>query len=127
MKTQRPYFYRLLPYAASIAAFLFLWQWLALPYFLDITWKLFVIFVSLHYVTTKITLIGIAKDPNDFIAYYFASMFLRFSCSILIAFVFLYKGVEDRAGFVLNYFLFYLCFFVFEIKTVLTNLRPHSK
>lgn len=124
---KKPYILRLLPYAAILAAFLVLWQQLELPLFASFTWKMFAIFLSLHYITTKITLIGIDRNPNDFVAFYFISMFIRMFCTILIAVIFLINGVEDRAAFVTNYFLFYLSFFVFEIKSVLTNLRPHSK
>jgi hypothetical protein len=56
-----------------------------------------------------------------------AGTVFRFLLSIIAIFFALYLGVNQTVIFVVNFMIAYLLFVVFEIYTLITNLRPDSE
>jgi hypothetical protein len=90
-------------------------------------WFLLIFFFLLNLLTTAFIHLGINKNKENLAVFYFGAMIFRFFISLMVAFVFIYKGVDEKVMFVINFFVFYLLFLMFEIYSLLTNLRPNFK
>lgn len=64
-----------------------------------------------------------AKDQGNI---FLGTVTFRLIMSILFVFVLLYLGLDHRLTFILNFFVLYLCYLVFEITTFIANLRAIS-
>lgn len=96
---------------------------LAHPY----VWFILTFFIFITAVTFYVTWWGAREDQDNFQLYYFASMGFRLILSIGVIFVYVYLATEGEVQFVLNFFVLYFVYTAFEIYSLLTNLRPHSK
>lgn len=56
----------------------------------------------------------------------FGTVVLRLLFTMGFVFLLVYRGVEDKMVFVSNFFALYLCYLVFEITSIITNLRAIS-
>ena len=56
-----------------------------------------------------------------------ATMTVRLLSALVAVLIFVQIGVNDIMNFVITFFSVYLVYFVFEITTVLSNLRSNSK
>ena len=52
---------------------------------------------------------------------------LRVAGSLAFVFLILWIGIENILWFVVNFFIVYLLYLLFDIYTFITNLRPHSE
>ena len=55
------------------------------------------------------------------------AMTIRMLSSLMVAGIIIYLGVANLTNFVITFFAIYLFYFVFEIITVLSNLRSNLK
>jgi hypothetical protein len=67
----------------------------------------------------------VRKSPSYFNAVFFGMLILRFFASIIFILVFVLLKTPAILVFVANFFVLYLCFQLFEITSLMTNLRPH--
>lgn len=106
---------------------IFLLDFLNVPYVHVYVWYIYSFFAVLHLATHAFTLWGINNYKENFAMFYFGAMIFRFFCSISLAFVIIYRGVDEGMMFVVNFFILYFIFIIFEIYSIIANLRPHSK
>jgi hypothetical protein len=105
----------------------------ALVYFSDYrlvhpyVWVILVFFIFITAFTFYVTWWGASQDQDNFQLYYFASMGFRLILSIGVIFGYIYLVRERQIQFVLNFFVLYFLYTAFEIYSLLSNLRPHSK
>ena len=52
---------------------------------------------------------------------------IRLLASLMFFFLILWSGTENLLWFVVDFFVVYLLYLLFDIYTFITNLRPHSK
>lgn len=52
---------------------------------------------------------------------------IRLLASLCFVFVILWTGTENLLWFVVNFFIIYLLYLLFDIYLFITNLRPHSE
>ena len=89
--------------------------------------ELIILFLFLQAVLTLfLTKLGL-HDKGRFSLYYMAATAFRFLLSIIVIFFALYLGVNQSTIFIVNFMIAYLLFVVFEIYTLITNLRPDSE
>ena len=93
------------------------------PYVWYLQAFLFVITGLTYYITNK----GVNNDPLDFQNFVMAGIGIRFFLSAIILFLYFYLVKTQSVTFLANFFVFYLFYTVFEIQSVLTNLRAHLK
>lgn len=89
-------------------------------------WVLFAFFSSLAYLNHILMQQAFAKNRDNFVVFYLASMVGRLVLSLVFVGGFVLGGVENRRLFVLNFFVLYLLFTGFEIWSSLANLRRFS-
>jgi pheromone shutdown protein TraB len=90
-------------------------------------WGIFAFMIFLSYISKKITDLIKLNDQIKFFNYYVLSMFVRILLVILFLWLMLIRQVGNVPLFIGNFFLFYFCFFVFEIYYLITNLQADSK
>ena len=69
---------------------------------------------------------ALSRSAQSFVPLFLASMLIRFFLSILLIGFLLFKYQDQRIILVFNFFLIYLSFLVFEIFSIIANLRPIS-
>ena len=68
---------------------------------------------------------GAKNHKNSFSAFFFTGMMIRFFASVIFITVVVVAGIQAVLLFVANFFVLYLCFQLFEITSLVTNLRAH--
>jgi hypothetical protein len=76
-------------------------------------------------ITSGFVLAGIRRHREQFNAFFFSAMIFRFFASIIFILVMVLMGMEAPLFFVLDFFVLYLFYQVFEIISLMTNLRSH--
>jgi len=69
---------------------------------------------------------ALTRSVDSFVALFLGSMLIRLLLSIVVIGILLLNNHELRLILVLNFFTIYLCFLVFEIYSIIANLRPIS-
>ena len=70
---------------------------------------------------------GIEKQPDKFNVFFFPALIFRFFASIIFILVIIFMKLPDMLYFVLDFFVLYLLYQVFEITSIMTNLRSHLR
>ena len=58
---------------------------------------------------------------------FLASTVMRLLLSVFFVGIILYLDVDDRLLWVINFFILYISYLLFEIFSLMTTLRPHSR
>ncbi|GAB3824144.1 hypothetical protein [Pontibacter rugosus] len=90
-------------------------------------WYILLFFVLITGFTYYLIQLGFTNDPDNFQAYYFASMGFRMVLSIGVIALYAWFFKEGRLSFVFNFFALYFLFTGFEIYSLLANLRPNLR
>lgn len=69
---------------------------------------------------------AISKSAQSFVPLFLGSMLIRFFLSIFLIGFLLFKYQDDRLILVMDFFIIYLFYLVFEIYSIISNLRPIS-
>ena len=93
------------------------------PYVWYLQAYLFIITGVTYYVTNK----GVRDNLMDFQNFVMAGIGIRFFLSAIIIFLYISLVKHQSFTFLGNFFVLYLFYTVFEIQSVLSNLRAHLK
>jgi FlaA1/EpsC-like NDP-sugar epimerase len=91
-----------------------IYHWLGLLYFFSLTAFSYMLIAK-----------GIKSQDVDFISYFMGASAIRLLLSAIILFLYFYFVKEGAVSFTAGFFIFYLCFTVFEIRTLLAKLRQN--
>ena len=67
------------------------------------------------------------KSYKNFIIIYLTTVVLRLIFSLVFIGLELYLGIKNQEIFILNFFVLYLCYTIFEIWNLSRNLRQNSE
>ena len=84
---------------------------------------IFLFLVSLG--TSTFVNFGVKRHPDKFNLFFFPSLIFRFFASVIFILVMVLIKTEALLFFVLDFFVLYLLYQVFEITSLMTNLRSH--
>lgn len=90
-------------------------------------WSVTVFYFFLTIATKFISQFSKSLGDENFVLFFMVGTGIRLFGSLVFIAIFLYNGIPDKMQFVLNFFIQYLCFTVFDIYWLITNLRPQSK
>lgn len=90
-----------------------------------LAWGVLAFLAAVTLFTTFLTVWGATHYPKSFNAFFFVGMITRFFASVIFITVVVVTGIQAVLLFVANFFVLYLCFQLFEITSLVTNLRPH--
>ncbi len=90
-------------------------------------WTILIFFLVLSIIFHRLIGLGIKENNKNFIIIYLSSIVLRLIFSLLFIGLELYLGVKNQEIFILNFFVLYLCYTIFEIWNLSRNLRQNSE
>lgn len=127
MPTKAVRFFPLVIFTFTLLVLAYLSREVFLLPFIHATSEFIILFLFLQALLTfYLTKLGF-RDRSRFALYYMAATAFRFLLSIIVIFFALYMGVNQAVIFIVNFMIAYLLFVVFEIYTLITNLRPDSE
>lgn len=90
-------------------------------------WKIMLIFfLSVSFLTHRLVETGLQGNQERFIPLYLAATVARLILGLAFASFFLFRHIEQRRAFILDFLVLYLCYTGFEIWTLTRNLRRDS-
>lgn len=117
---------KLTGFTLGIALLLFLLKhFTATPLVHDSYMSLLLFMYLLSLASSVFVLYGVRNHREQFNAFFFPAMIFRLFASIIYIVVVVLMGLEHPLFFVLDFFVLYLFFQVFEITSLMTNLRSH--
>ncbi|WP_266367542.1 hypothetical protein [Tellurirhabdus rosea] len=94
------------------------------PAWLHPQWKaMLLFFLSVSFLLHRLMNIGFENNREKFVQMYMASLVARLLLSLVFVGYFLYRKVELKQIFIVNFLVLYLCYTGFEIYTLSRNLR----
>lgn len=92
-----------------------------------LVWKMMILLFTITTISHTISYIGTLRKPEESILFSFASIGLHFLLSLISITILILNGIESRNTFFFNFLVLYLCYTLFDIYSLITNLRPNSK
>lgn len=103
-------------------------QWLAPgPWIHHQVWAITVFFALLTAITGMFSIHLLKNDKLNSVSIILGSTVFRLIVSLLFVFVLLWGEDENLLWFVVNFFTIYLLYLLFDIYSLITNLRLHLK
>ncbi len=126
--SQRVVMIRIIIFTSILAIIIFIAKHFLIPSMIHPEiWIMLAYFFILSIVGHRIIEKGIRSNKDNMAIYYFAVMLIRLLISAIFITIYLYMGVPEITIFFANFFILYLLYVAFEIKTLLTNLQRNSK
>lgn len=97
------------------------------PYIHQKIAAIIVFFSLLTLLTGMLSIILLKKDEFNSVSVILGSTVLRLILSLFFVFILLWGGDENILWFVINFFAIYLLYLLFDIYSLITNLRLHLK
>ncbi len=120
--------FRLIIFTLLISVFIYIMILLIPgPWFHDRVWQILLFFATLTLVTSVLAEKFMGKNELNSVAVILGTAVFRLLGSIVFVFVVLWKGYENILWFVVDFFIIYLLYLLFDIYSLITNLRLHSK
>ena len=118
---------RTLILTALLIIVFFLGKYLGLAYLLHPKkWLILGFFVAFSFLFHRVIEFGLREKQKNFIPFYLATVVLRLIFCVIFIGVELYLGLQQQELFILNFFVLYLFYTVFEIWNLSRNLRQNS-
>ncbi len=90
-------------------------------------WTILIFFFTLSIIFHRLIELGIKDNNKNFIIIYLTTVVLRLIFSLVFIGLELYLGIKNQEIFILNFFVLYLCYTIFEIWNLSRNLRQNSE
>ncbi|MDA0315217.1 MAG: hypothetical protein O2829_01460 [Bacteroidetes bacterium] len=90
-------------------------------------WNIFGFVAGLSYLLNVITFWLYQKFPENFVSLKILGMLIRFLSALGFIGILIVLGLENIILFLVNFFLIFLFYLIFDIYTFISNLRPNSK
>lgn len=111
-----------------IAGIVLLLQTFFYPYWIHEKMNLIILFYfGLTLVSGLFTLYLLNINKENSVSILLGAGLIRLLASLMFFFLILWSGTENLLWFVVNFFVIYLLYLLFDIYSFITNLRPHSK
>lgn len=88
--------------------------------------KMVVLLFTITVISQTISYLGKIRKPEEAIFFSFAAIGIHFILNLISITILIYQGVENRNLFFFNFFVLYLCYTLFDISSLITNLRQNS-
>ena len=118
---------KLLFFSLILAGIIYLLQEFIKPEWVhDTMWVILSFFVLLTWLTGMFSHYLLALSKENSVNILLGAMAIRFLASIGFVAVLLFLGTENLILFVVNFFVIYFFYLLFDIYTLISNLRPNS-
>ena len=118
---------RMLLFTAALAIGFFVAERYFAPSWLHPRWPLLILFfLSISYLTHRLVETGLQDDKERFIPLYMAATVARFVLALAFVGFFLWRGIDGRRNFILDFLVLYIFYTSFEIWGLSRKLRRDS-
>jgi hypothetical protein len=118
---------KLLFFSLLIAGIIYLLQEFIKPEWVHETmWIILSFFVILTWLTGMFTHYLLELSKENSVSIILGGIGIRFLASVGFVAILLFMGVENLILFVVNFFIIYFFYLLFDIYTLISNLRPNS-
>lgn len=118
---------KLLFFSLLIAGIIYLLQEFIKPEWVHETmWIILSFFVILTWLTGMFTHYLLELSKENSVSIILGGIGIRFLASVGFVAILLFIGVENLILFVVNFFIIYFFYLLFDIYTLISNLRPNS-
>ena len=83
-------------------------------------------FLSVSFLTHRLVEAGLQNNQERFIPLYLAATVARLILGLAFVGFFLFRHIQQRRAFILDFLVLYICYTGFEIWTLTRNLRRDS-
>ncbi|WP_337042221.1 hypothetical protein [Emticicia sp. 17c] len=90
-------------------------------------WVILSFFVAFSFLFHRIIELAFREKRKNFVQFYLSTIVLRLFMSIIFIGIELYVGLKQQELFVINFFVLYLFYTIFEIWNLSSNLRQNSE
>jgi hypothetical protein len=97
------------------------------PWFHDKIWHILIFFALFTLITTLVSEKFMGINDYNSVAVILGTAVFRFILSVGFVFFILWRGDKNILWFVVDFFSIYLLYLLFDIYSLITNLRLHSK
>lgn len=106
----------------------FLAKYLGIDYLLHPKkWLILGFFVAFSFLFHRVIEFGLREKQKNFIPFYLSTVVLRLILSLIFIGIVLYLGLQNPELFILNFFVLYLFYTIFEIWNLSRKLRHNSE
>ena len=112
---------------AALAIVFFIADYFGYRAFVHPQWKAMLVFyLSVSFLVHRLMSAGFQDNRANFVPFYMASTIARFLLGAAFAGFFLFRHVEQRRLFIVEFLVLYICYTGFEIFSLGRNLRRDS-
>jgi hypothetical protein len=90
-------------------------------------WLILGFFVAFSFLFHRVIEFGLREKQKNFIPFYLSTVVLRLILSLIFIGIMLYLGLQKQELFILNFFVLYLFYTIFEIWNLSRKLRHNSE
>lgn len=90
-------------------------------------WLILGFFVAFSFLFHRVIEFGLREKQKNFIPFYLSTVVLRLILSLIFIGIELYLGLQNQELFILNFFVLYLFYTIFEIWNLSRKLRHNSE
>ncbi len=90
-------------------------------------WLILGFFVAFSFLFHRVIEFGLREKQKNFIPFYLSTVVLRLILSLIFIGIELYVGLRNQELFILNFFVLYLFYTIFEIWNLSRKLRHNSE
>ncbi|SOD97894.1 hypothetical protein [Spirosoma fluviale] len=118
---------KIILFTAILAIAFFIAERYSVTPWLHPNWKIILIFfLCVSFLTNRLVESGLQDNRERFIPLFMAATVARLILGLAFIGFFLFRHVEQRRTFVLDFLVLYICYTGFEIWTMTRNLRRDS-
>jgi hypothetical protein len=89
-------------------------------------WLILTFFVAFSFLFHRVIEFGLREKQKNFIPFYLSTVVMRLILSLAFIGIELYLGIQNTELFIINFFVLYLFYTIFEIWNLSRNLRQNS-
>jgi hypothetical protein len=89
-------------------------------------WLILTFFVAFSFLFHRVIEFGLREKQKNFIPFYLSTVVMRLVLSLIFIGIELYLGLQNTELFIINFFVLYLFYTIFEIWNLSRNLRQNS-
>ncbi|MBD8488321.1 hypothetical protein IFO69_06140 [Echinicola sp. CAU 1574] len=90
-------------------------------------WQIIIFYFGLMLLSGKLIQFLLKQSEENSVAIVLGATILRFLASLIFIAICLFTKIDNKILFFADFFVIYLLYLLFDIYSLITNLRPHSK
>ncbi|GAB4107607.1 hypothetical protein GCM10028791_00530 [Echinicola sediminis] len=110
-----------------VVLLVFLIQYLMPDWVHSRVWQVIIFYFGLMLVSGQLIQLLLKQSKDNSVNIALGATVFRFLASLIFIAICLFLKIDNKILFFANFFVVYLLYLLFDIYSLITNLRPHSK